>query len=138
MVEQVFERTARVTAADVAGLSRVLHRLGRADEPGAELIDQLRALEELKSAAAAQARVTARFAAGQRAEQQAAGLRGSEVGKEIAAQVALARRDSPHRGGRHLGLAEALTGELPHTLAALEAGQLSEWRATLIARETAC
>ncbi len=28
--------------------------------------------------------------------------------------------------------------ELPHTMAALDAGQISEWRATLIARETAC
>ncbi|MBA2531548.1 MAG: DUF222 domain-containing protein [Nocardioidaceae bacterium] len=56
----------------------------------------------------------------------------------MAAQVALARRDSPHRGGQHLRLAVALTGELPHTLAALAAGQISEWRATLIARETAC
>jgi hypothetical protein len=31
-----------------------------------------------------------------------------------------------------------LTQELPHTLAALTAGQISEWRATLVARETAC
>ena len=28
--------------------------------------------------------------------------------------------------------------EMPHTLAALEAGALSEWRATLIVRESAC
>jgi hypothetical protein len=28
--------------------------------------------------------------------------------------------------------------EMPHTLAALEAGRLSEWRATLIVRESAC
>jgi hypothetical protein len=35
-------------------------------------------------------------------------------------------------------LAEALTKELPQTLAALEAGLISEWRATLVARETAC
>jgi hypothetical protein len=52
--------------------------------------------------------------------------------------VALARRDSPNRGGRHLGLARALIHEMPHTLAALEAGSLSEWRATLIVRESAC
>jgi hypothetical protein len=52
--------------------------------------------------------------------------------------VALARRDAPARGGRHLGLATALVHEMPHTLAALECGVLSEWRATLIARESAC
>jgi hypothetical protein len=49
----------------------------------------------------------------------------------------LARRDSPHRGGRHLGLAKALVEEMPHTLAALTAGHISEWRATLLVRETA-
>ncbi|MGH8917458.1 MAG: DUF222 domain-containing protein, partial [Acidimicrobiales bacterium] len=52
-------------------------------------------------------------------------------------EVALARRDSPARGGRHLGFAKALVYEMPHTLAALETGVLSEWRATLIVRESA-
>ncbi len=105
----------------------------------AELVDQIRGLEELKAAAAAaQARVTARFAAVQRAARRAAGVPASEAGKGIGAQVALARRDSPHRGSRHLGVAEALCYELPHTMAALEAGETSEWRATLVVRETAC
>jgi hypothetical protein len=35
-------------------------------------------------------------------------------------------------------LAKALVHEMPHTLAALACGALSEWRATLIARESAC
>ncbi len=39
---------------------------------------------------------------------------------------------------RHLGLAKALVCEMPHTLAALQARLLSEWRATLIVRESAC
>jgi hypothetical protein len=56
----------------------------------------------------------------------------------VASEVALARRDSPARGGRHLGLAKALVHEMPHTLSALECGALSEWRATLIVRESAC
>ena len=55
----------------------------------------------------------------------------------MAAQVALARRDSPHRGARHVGLARALVAEMPHTLAALSRGRISEWRATLMVRETA-
>jgi len=41
-------------------------------------------------------------------------------------------------GGRHLGLAKALVHEMPHTLSALERGTLSEWRATIIVRESAC
>jgi hypothetical protein len=56
----------------------------------------------------------------------------------VAGEVALARRDSPARGGRHLGFAKALVHEMPYTLAALQSGALSEWRATLIVRESAC
>lgn len=55
----------------------------------------------------------------------------------MAAQIALARRDSPHRGARHVGLARALVHELPGVLAVLQRGQTSEWRATIVARETA-
>ena len=104
-----------------------------------ERIETVQALEELKAAAAAaQARLTAAFAASQRAEQRRAGLRESEVGRGIGAQVALARRESPHRGSRLVGLAEALVHEMPRTMAALTAGETSEWRATVVARETAC
>jgi hypothetical protein len=59
-------------------------------------------------------------------------------GRGVASEIALARRDSPARGGRHLGFAKALVHEMPHTLRALESGALSEWRATLIVRESAC
>ena len=52
--------------------------------------------------------------------------------------MALARRESPAKGSRLLGLATALVAEMPHTLAAMQTGRLSEWRATLVARETAC
>jgi hypothetical protein len=37
-----------------------------------------------------------------------------------------------------LGFAKALVLEMPRTLAALRSGQLNEWRATLLVRETAC
>ncbi len=105
----------------------------------AERIEQIRALEMIKSAcAAAQARVTVGFADSQRAAQKAAGVKAADLGRGIGSQVALARRDSASRGGRHLGLAEALVHEMPHTLAALEAGLVSEWRATIVVRETAC
>jgi hypothetical protein len=59
-------------------------------------------------------------------------------GRGLANEIALARRDSPARGNRHLGFAKALVHETPHTLRALESGALSEWRATLIVRESAC
>jgi hypothetical protein len=108
-----------------------------ADE--ATLIEQIADLERLKSAAAAgQARVTARLDQLRRADEAAAGLPKAKQGRGVASEVALARRDSPARGNRHLGFAKALVNEMPHTLAALERGALSEWPATLIVRESAC
>ena len=105
----------------------------------AELIDQLRALEDLKSAAAAaQARIAVAFDAARRRADAAAGVPAEERGRGVAAQVALARRESPARGSRLHGLAKALVTEMPHTLAALETGRLNEWRATLLVKETAC
>ena len=55
----------------------------------------------------------------------------------VAAQVALAGHESPVRGAAHVRLALTLTRDMPHTLAALEAGELSEWRAQLVVNETA-
>ncbi len=102
-------------------------------------IEVLRALEELKSAAAAaQAQLAVDLDTSVRAAHAAAGVPREERGRGVGAQVALARRESAHRGGRHLGVAKALVGEMPHTLAALREGRLSEWRATLLVRETAC
>lgn len=109
------------------------------DLTDADRIDLIRGLEELKSAAAAaQAVLTADLDASQRRAQAEAGVPVRDLGKGIAHQVALARRVSPHRGQRELGLAKVLTHEMPGTLAALRRGLISEWRATLLARETAC
>jgi hypothetical protein len=108
-----------------------------ADE--AVLIEQIAWLERLKSAAAAgQACATAALDEKRRAAEAAAGVPKVKQGCGLASEVALARHDSPSRGGRHLGFAKALVHEMPHTLAALECGALSEWRATLIVRESAC
>lgn len=113
--------------------------LGELPEDEAALIDRIAALERLKSAAAAgQARAAAALDAARRAAEADAGMPAARRGRGVASEVALARRDSPARGNRHLGFAKALVHEMPHTLAALEAGALSEWRATLIVRESAC
>ncbi|GAA3825926.1 DUF222 domain-containing protein [Nocardioides panacisoli] len=56
----------------------------------------------------------------------------------MAAEVALARRESPHRGQVLLGFAKLAQAEMPHTLARLKDGTLNEWRAMLLLRETAC
>jgi Domain of unknown function (DUF222) len=103
------------------------------------LVERIAELERVKCAAAAgQARAAAALDAARRAAEAAAGMPAVRRGRGIASEIALARRDSPARGNRHLGFAKALVHEMPHTLAALESGMLTEWRATLIVRESAC
>jgi hypothetical protein len=70
------------------------------------LAERIAALERLKSAAAAgQARAAAALDAMRRASEAAAGMPAAKRGRGVASEVALARRDSPARGGRHLGAA---------------------------------
>lgn len=108
-----------------------------ADE--ATLVGHIAEFERLKSVAAAgQARLTAALDQKRRVREAAEGVPAAKRGCGLASEVALARQDSPNRGNCHLGFAKALVYEMPHTLAALEAGALSEWRATLIVRESAC
>ncbi|MFC8408908.1 HNH endonuclease [Arthrobacter sp. NPDC057259] len=105
----------------------------------AAIVDEIRALEDRKSAIAArQARLAVALDLVRRREQAALGLPADQLGAGVAAEVALARRESPVKGSRLLGLARALVTEMPHTLAALETGRLNEWCATLLVRETAC
>ena len=102
-------------------------------------IEWLDAVESLKSVGCAvQAVVTDDVATCMREDRKARGLPRAEWGRGIASQIALARRESPNRGGRHLGFAQAVVHEMPHTLALLRSGRLNEWRATLLVRETAC
>lgn len=105
---------------------------------GAGMVDQLRELEDLKSLAAArQAEIAVAFDHSLRQEQASAGVPADEQGTGVGTQVALARRESPARGGRLLGLAKALT-EMPRTFTAFRSGQLNEWRTTQVVKETAC
>ena len=141
-IEQVFDKVIvmgdGITTEELAGLVSLLASPSPA-VTDAERVDRIAVMEQVKAAlCAAQARETVTFKESQLAEQDAAGVPARNRGKGIAAQVALARRESPHKGARLVGLAEALVGEMPHTLAALERGEINEWRATLAARETAC
>jgi hypothetical protein len=105
----------------------------------AERIDRIRALEQLKCAAeGAQAVLTADFDASRRAAAAAAGVPAARQGRGIALQIAFARRESHRRGEQHLGLARVLREEMRHTLTALRGGKVTEWRAMVLARETAC
>ncbi|MFT4226607.1 DUF222 domain-containing protein [Micropruina sp.] len=104
-----------------------------------ELIDQLTELERLKNAAAAaQARLTVELRQVREAEARATGRNVKRVAASVAGEVGLARHESPHRASSLVGLAGVLATEMPHTMKAFIAGDVSEWRVTILARETAC
>ncbi|MBG6224276.1 hypothetical protein IWX63_000831 [Arthrobacter sp. CAN_A2] len=103
------------------------------------LVSRMRAVEDLKSALTAdQARTALALDTARRRAEAAAKMPADQRGRGVGAEVALARRESPHQGSRLLGLARTLIIDMPHTLAALESGQLNEWRVTVIVRETIC
>ena len=129
---------AAPTVADLEGL---LDRLDRLDGTGATEVEQIEyvsLLERLKGAmAAAQARVTDNLARARAASEAERGIPAGKRCQGLAAEIALARRSSPFRGARDLGLARVLVREMPHTHDLLTRGEISEWRATLVVRETA-
>ncbi|MGA8789889.1 MAG: DUF222 domain-containing protein [Paenarthrobacter sp.] len=142
-MERIGEKRAGAGVPGLLVAASSAHTVGgarsAASSVSGDLIEQLRVLEEMKSAISAlQARVAVAFDLAQRAEQAEAGVPAAERGQGVGAQVALARRESPNRGSRLLGLAKALVTEMPRTLAALKSGNLNEWRATLLVKETAC
>jgi hypothetical protein len=104
----------------------------------AERVDLIRALEELKAAAAAaQVRATDDLARSTRVRRARQGLPARERSRGVGTEVALSRRESPNSGGRFVGFA-AVVREMPHAFAGLATGWLSEWRATVVVREVVC
>ncbi len=138
------ESTAAATVLEPLGVTELQLLLTRLALPSPEVdddarIDRLRVLERIKNAVCAtQAAEAVAFEASQLAAQEAAGVPAHRRGRGIADQIALARMESPHKGSRLLGLAKTLNGgELPTCAAALTLGEISEWRVTCIARESA-
>ncbi|MER6975257.1 DUF222 domain-containing protein [Nocardioides sp. NPDC000445] len=104
-----------------------------------ELVDWITRLEEVKcTAEAVQAEAAVRLDEAVRVRQAGAGVPARRLGEGVASQVALARRVSPEKGAKLLGLAKVLIAEMPHTFALMKAGLFSQWQATILARETAC
>lgn len=112
------------------------------------LVDELRELEVLSCAIhARQARLTESLRQVREVEavrecspDAPAAVRERARARAVAStvgEVALARRISPARGRMLVGLAHTLSTELPGTAAAFAGGHITEWRALLIARETA-
>ncbi|WP_345455218.1 HNH endonuclease [Nocardioides marinquilinus] len=110
---------------------------GRTTVDDAARVDLIRAMEELKSTLCAlQGDLAVDLDASQRAQQAERGERAERRGGGVAAQIGLARRESPHRAQVLLGMAKDLRAELPHTRAALREGRLSEHRARIVVTET--
>ena len=102
-----------------------------ASGPEGQVRTVVSALEALKgAAAAAQARLTAAAVV----DREALG----EDSRSVRADLALARRCSPTLADQHVGVARALVEELPLTMEALTRGEISERRAMIVVRETAC
>lgn len=124
--------------AEVDGWLRHMIEAPVAELSRAELIDEITALERLSNAAAArQARLAVAFDAAERQAQAVAGVPAQRRGQGVAAQIGLARRHSPVRAALFLSRAQTLCLDLPATMTAFVAGELSEYRAGLIATEVA-
>lgn len=127
-------------ALSAAEVVRLHERLVGAPPPESEVeqIELLRALEELRSAVTAvQSSVVLALDAAVRADEARAGVPAERRGRDVPSRVGLALRESPARARSFVGAARAWHTEMPHTLAALRAGRLSPWRATVLVRETA-
>ncbi len=131
------EDVVRLDAARLATLAEEL--AGLAGAGPVELVDTIAQLERLKNAAAAaQARATVELREIREVEARSAGLSVQRVAGSVAGEIGLARHESPHRASTLAGLAGVLAAEMPHTMQAFTTGDVSEWRATIMVRETAC
>ncbi|GAA2056344.1 HNH endonuclease signature motif containing protein [Williamsia deligens] len=123
---------AREALRDVMAVLAALPAAG--DE--AEAVDRISLMESVKAACAAgQAADTLRLQELRSAAEAERGVPVERRCRGLSAEVALARRVSGNAGGRHLGFARAMA-EMPNAFARLREGSLSEWRATILVRET--
>lgn len=100
------------------------------------LISHISLLEDIKSAtAAAQARATHAFIKARAAREREMGMPLAERGRGVGAEIALARRQSPHAGSQATRMAYTLCERMPHALAALNDGRLSEFSASVAVKE---
>ena len=102
-----------------------------------EAIDRITALEELNSAsAAAQARETLSFDMLRRNREAEDGVPSKKQGRGLGAEVALARKVSRSRGDGLLKFSRTLLLDLPETYGAMKAGDISEEKARVVAKES--
>ncbi len=102
-----------------------------------ELLAELEALKKKNTATAAQARLAVAVEEATKVAEAEHGVRTERRGRAVPNQVGAAMQQSPHAGSAFLGTARAWLTSMPHTFHALRTGALSQWRATLMVRETA-
>lgn len=109
------------------------------DATEAALADQLAAMARATaSIAAGQVRVTAMLEAKRHERMAAQGVPAAKRGRGLASEVGLARKASPWHGAKYLKMSRILVDDMPHALAALQSGALTEHRAMIIADHAAC
>ena len=125
------------SAVQVLSLIRdLLHGTLTAGSEGA-CIDQIRLLEDIKSAAAgAQVLATEEFRGTRNLNEQARGVKPEQRARGIGSEIGLAKRVSPQQGSAAIRTAYTLTTDMPNALAALSDGRLSEYTAGLVVKET--
>ncbi len=103
----------------------------------AECVDLLGELEAVKNAiTATQARLAVVLDEATRAEEARQSIRAERQGRGVPNQVGAALRVSPHAGAGFVSTSRVWVTQMPHTFNALRSGVLSQWRATLLVRET--
>ncbi|MFD1719285.1 HNH endonuclease [Georgenia deserti] len=128
-----------VTADEVRAFRARLVETSCSDANPAELVELLDELEVVKNVASGlQARAAVALDRARREEEAELDVPAGRRGSGVAGEIALARRESGSRGRQLLSLATFLDRELPHTRARLAEGTLSEYRASLLAKEMAC
>ncbi len=141
-LERAGEAVDDVTAALLAGLASLTsHAAEPGRATGAERIDRIAAMEQIRSAlAAAQHAEMVAFGRQQVEEQitlvEAGRLDPVALGRGIADQIALACKVSPFHGLRRLGIARALSSDLPGIGGLLACGRISERIAETVVSQT--
>lgn len=126
-------------AAELAQVRQRLAAVVADGEPGGELLEALRGLEELtRTAAAATARLSADLYHQRVAGQARDGVPAARRGAGVADDLAVTRKTSPSRASTDLVAARALTREMPCTLQALAEGHIDVDAARMMTQETVC
>ncbi len=100
-------------------------------------MDLLGELEAVKNAiTATQARLTVALDEATRAGEARQCIRAERRGRGVPNQVGAALRVGPHAGAGFVSTSRVWVTQMPHTFTALQTGVLSQWRATLLVRET--